>query len=57
MQWRVSLQPGETSYSVDREGYEALATNTAATAAWVREASWQLDFYRRNRACTPGGSK
>lgn len=42
--------PGDVSlYALDTRGYEALSRNLAEVARWMKEASWQLEFYRSSR--------
>jgi hypothetical protein len=33
-------------FCLDPKGYETESRNTAEVLRWVREASWQLDYYR-----------
>lgn len=49
VQWRVVEVDGETMFALTARGYEALSRTMADTVRWVREASWQLDFYRADR--------
>jgi hypothetical protein len=49
--WRVlRLGDDKAVFALDARGYEALSKNMADVAAWMQEASWQLDFYRKNRS-------
>ena len=36
-------------FALTARGYEALSRNLAEMARWAKEASYQLDFYRRTR--------
>lgn len=56
--WQVLTVDGEPRFALTAEGYEALSKNTAELLRWIKEASWQLDFYRRNRqSATVEGAK
>lgn len=49
VRWQVVEVGGEALFALPARGYEALSRNLAEMARWSREASWQLDFYRRTR--------
>jgi len=57
--WRVVEVDGEAYFALPSRGYEALSRNVAEMIRWAREASYQLDFYRRTRqpAVEPEGTK
>jgi hypothetical protein len=58
MKWRVVQVDGEPLFAVDAAGYEALSRDLAEVARFMREASWQIQFYRQTRQPTmPQGSK
>ena len=49
VRWQVVEVGGESAFALTARGYEALSRNLAEMARWVKEASYQLDFYRRTR--------
>lgn len=49
VRWQVVEVGGETTFALTARGYEALSRNLAEMARWAKEASYQLDFYRRTR--------
>jgi len=55
VRWAVLEYKGEALFALPARGYEALSRNMAELARWATEASWQLDFYRRQRLPTTIG--
>lgn len=49
VRWQVVEVGGESAFALTARGYEALSRNLAEMARWAKEASYQLDFYRRTR--------
>ena len=49
VRWQVVEGGGESAFTLTARGYEALSRNLAEMARWTKEASYQLDFYRRTR--------
>ena len=49
VRWEVVEVGSEAMFALPARGYEALSRNMAELARWAREASYQLDFYRRTR--------
>lgn len=49
VQWKVVEVAGETYFALPARGYEALSRNMAEIVRWSKEATYQLDFYRKTR--------
>lgn len=49
VRWQVVEVDGEALFALPARGYEALSRNMSEMVRWAREASYQLDFYRRTR--------
>lgn len=49
VRWEAVEVGGEAMFALTARGYEALSRNLAEMARWAKEASYQLDFYRRTR--------
>lgn len=46
VQWQVVEVDGEPLFALTARGYESLSRNIADVARWMREASYQIKFYR-----------
>lgn len=49
VKWRVVEVDGEAMFALTEKGYEALARNIADVARWMKEVSYQINFYRDSR--------
>lgn len=53
MTWQVVPQPdGSALFSLSARDYEALSRNMGEITRWVREAAYQIHFYRNQRKTT-----
>jgi hypothetical protein len=51
--WRVVEADGEVLFALTPAAYGAMSRNLSELASWMRQASWQLAFYRRSRGPQP----
>jgi predicted phage tail protein len=55
VQWRVVEVDGEPLFALTSRGYESLSRNMADLARWMKEAAYQIRFYREQRSPANAG--